>query len=334
MSSFSLFGNAFAEIVGGGRALLLPYAMAMAQGLLAIAIALYAVSIAFSSSGPMLGAVRLMIAAGFWLVCITGAQPISEGLLGGAVQFGMLAGGRSINPDTFLRSPDTIFVMGFAHAKSLFEMADQVCAAQWGGCMASLGSYLPLVIAAWTVTGAFIVLATSVELTYILFHIFSLLAVLMMPAALLDAISWLGMGPVRALVHTIVQIFVLAFAVSLGSMVFAKLELGHVPGVSASLPFIIASVFLTALTLAAQRKAYSLTHGAMMSAGSMFSTPLAMAAAGGRSAAGHLDGPVSKAGIAAGGLTYKAIAAAVSANANSLGTMTSRTAASVPAKRP
>jgi hypothetical protein len=103
---------------------------------------------------------------------------------------------------------------------------------------------------------------------------------------------------------------VLAIVIAVNSLVFTKLTITPDPGVDAITPILLAALFFLGMVLGASKLAYALTSGAMLQAGALFAAPAGMAVAAGRSAAGHLDAPATKA-TSAGMAAIRAAAARV-----------------------
>lgn len=318
MDALAPLGRAFATVLAGGTNTIMPYAEFLAWGFMALGIAWVGLSIAFGSGGPPALATRLVITGGFYLVVVQAAQVIGENVLSGAVQFGLLAGGSSLNPDVFLNSPDTIFAIGYARALDLNELADQSCGpVPMGGCLAHIGSYLPLIVAAWTVLLAFLFIAGSVLLTFALFKLCILGSLVILPAAIFVPAAGFASGVVRYAVHSAVQLMVLAMIVSVANTVFGAMTIRGGPGLTTATPFFVAALVLAGATLGSMGLAHALTSGAIVSLGTYLAAP-AMGAAAARSAAGHLDAPATSALKAAGGETYRAISAAANASQASI----------------
>ena len=327
MDSLAPLGHAFATVLAGGTANIMPYAEFMAWGFMALGVAWVGLSIAFGSGGPPALATRLVITGGFYLLVVQSAQVIGEDVLSGAVQFGLLAGGSSLSPDVFLNSPDSIFAIGYARALDLNELADQSCGTvPVGGCLAHIGSYLPLVVASWTVLLTFLFIAGSVLLTFALFKLCILGSLVILPAAIFVPAASFASGVVRYAVHSAVQLMVLAMIVSIANMVFGSMTIHGGPGLTTVTPFIVAALVLAGATLGSMGLAHALTSGAIASLGTYLAAPT-MAAAAARSAAGHLDAPASSALKAAGGATFKAMSSAANASRASITGMKRTTAA-------
>lgn len=293
MDVFASFGDAFTTVISGGFDRITPYALTLAYGLSTMGIIGLGFSVAFGS-GASVGAARLGVIGGFYLIVIKNIMPIGSGILEGAAQFGLIAGGSSMNGDVFLRSPDTIFSIGYARMLDLFEMADASCAANWipGPCLNT--NYFALSGAGATVLVVFAVVAGVVLGTFILFKILMVASLVMLPFAIFSPTAGYGIAPVRGAVHAAVQIMALALVLSVGNMVFGKLMVDHNNGaITTAVPFFVASLFLVGLTMGAMKLAHSLTSGAMLSAGSLFGAPAGMTIAGARSAAGYLDAPAT-----------------------------------------
>jgi type IV secretory pathway TrbL component len=300
MESFSLFGDAFGQVIDGGLANLLQFATFFAHSMVGLGVCMLAFAVMFNRHHMMGGAFKFAVMAGFYLLAIQNAQAIGEGLMIGAVSLGLEGGGSSANPEAFFQSPDTIFTMGFARAAEMFEMAGQVCHASMWGCMSNIDTWLPVYAGAWIVVSVFGLVAFMVLSTAILFKLAIMGGVLLLPLAMFPPTAQFGFMPIKAVIHFAVQMFILALITSVGTLVLGELQLGIDPGVSAVTPLLVGVMVFAGSVLGATRLAYSLTSGAMLSAGSLLGAPGGMAAAAGRSAAGHLDAPatgVAKAGV-------------------------------------
>lgn len=195
--------------------------------------------------------------------------------------------------------------------------------------MMHLQTYVPVIIAAWTVFIAFAILAIMVLLTFALFKFTLLAALVILPAAAFAPAAGFATGPVRYAVTSAVQLMTLAMIVAVArtSIGYMTVHADDVPGINLGGPFILAGLFLMALTLGSMVIANSLTSGTA-SAISSFVTGPAMAAGAARSAAGHLDAPATAAARMAGGATYKAMSAGVNVGRNALASLRAGSAAS------
>lgn len=325
MDTFATLGSAFATVLQGGTNAIMPYAEFMAWGFMALGVTWLGLAVAFGSGGAPALATRLVITGGFYLVVVQASQAIGENVINGAVQFGLLAGGRSLSADVFLNSPDSIFVIGYAQARDLWDIAEASCGpVPLGGCLAHIGTYLPMWGAGWVVMLTFAGIAGTVLLTYALFKFTILGALVILPAAVFMPSAGFATGVVKFAVHSAVQLMVLAMIVSVAGMVFGRMVIDSSVGPTAATPFIVGSLVLAGTALGSMYVAASLTSGAIVSAGTFLAAP-AMAAAAARSAAGHLDAPATSAVKAAGGETYRAISAAANASQASISKAARRT---------
>jgi type IV secretory pathway TrbL component len=298
MDVFSQYGDAFAMIITNGFDRLMPLARYLAVSLITLALMLTCMGAMFRSIGLMGSAFRLAILSGFYLLVIENIAPIGEGIMESAVRYGLIAGGSGMSADVFLRSPDTIFTIGYAKATDLFELAATACEGSSYGCLGSIGTWLPVHAAAWIVFLTFALVAFLVLATAMLFKLALLAGVLMLPLAVFQPTAQFGFMPIKAIVHFSVQLMVLALVTAVSMIVFTKLTVGAFPGLNSARPFILASLVFLGMVLGASKLAYSLTSGAMLQAGALFAAPAGMAVAAGRSPAGHLDAPATKATFA------------------------------------
>lgn len=294
MDTFSLYGDAFGAVIANGFDRLIPIARYLAICLVTLAVMLTCMGAIFRSQGLIGTAFRLAITGGFYFLAIDNITPIGEGIMEGAVRYGLIAGGSGMNADAFLRSPDAIFARGFVIATDLFELAATACEASSFGCLGSVGTWLPVHAAAWAVFLVFGLVAFLVLGTAMLFKLALLAGVLLLPLALFQPTAQFGFMPIRAVVHFGVQLMVLAIVIAVNSLVFAKLAIGTQPGVDSVTPVLLGTLVFIGMVLGASKLAYSLTSGAMLQAGALFAAPAGMAVAAGRSAAGHLDAPATK----------------------------------------
>src|SRR5574338_1109985 len=116
MDTFSLYGDAFGAVIANGFDRLIPIARYLAICLATLALMLTCMGAIFRSNGLMGVAFRLAILSGFYLLVIENMGLISQGIMEGAVRYGLIAGGSGMSADAFLRSPDTIFTIGYAKA--------------------------------------------------------------------------------------------------------------------------------------------------------------------------------------------------------------------------
>ncbi len=263
--------------------------------LVTLAVMLTCMGAIFRSQGLIGTAFRLAVTAGFYLLAIDNITPIGEGIMEGAVRYGLIAGGSGMSAEAFLRSPDTIFTIGYARATDLFELAATACESSTIGCLGNIGTWLPVHAAAWIVFLTFALVAFLVLATAMLFKLAMLAGVLLLPLALFQPTAQFGFMPIKAVIHFGVQLMVLALVTAVAMLVFTKLTVGAFPGLNSARPFILASLVFVGMVLGASKLAYALTSGAMLQAGALFAAPAGMAVAAGRSAAGHLDAPATKA---------------------------------------
>lgn len=295
MDVFSQYGDAFGAVLANGFNRLIPIAYYLAVCMTTLAVMLTCMGAMFRSHGLMGMAFKLAVTAGFYLLVIQNIAPIGEGIMESAVRYGLIAGGSGMGAEVFLRSPDTLFTIGYAKAMDLFEVATLACENSSIGCLGNIGTWLPVHVAAWVVFLTFALVAFLVLATAMLFKLALLAGVLLLPLAMFQPTAQLGWMPIRAVVHFGVQLMVLALVTAISMLVFTKLTVGAEPGLNSARPFILASLVFLGMVLGATRLAYALTSGAMLQAGALFAAPAGMAVTAGRSAAGHLDAPVSAA---------------------------------------
>lgn len=295
MDVFSQYGDAFGAVLANGFNRLIPIAEYLAVCMTTLALMMTCMGAMFRSHGLMGMAFKLAVTAGFYLLVIQNIAPIGEGIMESAVRYGLIAGGSGMGAEVFLRSPDTIFTMGYAKATDLFELSALACESSSIGCLGSIGTWLPVQAAAWSVFLTFALVAFLVLATAMLFKLALLAGVLLLPLAMFQPTAQLGWMPIRAVVHFGVQLMVLAIVIAINSLVFTKLTVTTDPGVDSVTPILLATIIFLGMVLGATRLAYALTAGAMLQAGALFAAPAGMAVTAGRSAAGHLDAPVSAA---------------------------------------
>ncbi|WP_223292167.1 type IV secretion system protein [Defluviicoccus vanus] len=295
MDTFSQFGDAFGVVIANGFDRLMPIARYLAISMMTIALMLVCAGLILRRSNIMNAGFMFAITGGFYILVIESVMPIGEGIMESAVRYGLIAGGSGMNAATFLRSPDTLFTIGYAKATDLFEVAALACDNSSIGCLGAIDTWLPTHAAAWVVFLTFALVGVVMLATAILFKLALLAGVLLLPLAVFPPTSSFGFMPIRAVIHFAVQLMVLTLVTSVAVLVFSKLTVGAHPGFSSARPFLLASLVFVGMVLGSSRLAYSLTSGAMLQAGALFGAPAGIAVMAGRSVAGHLDGPATAA---------------------------------------
>src|SRR5574338_944964 len=239
MDVFSQFGDAFASIIANGFDRLIPIARYLAICLVSLALMLTCMGAIFRSNGLMGVAFRLAILSGFYLRVIENIGLISQGIMEGAVRYGLSAGGSGMSADAFLRSPDALFRIGYVKANDLFELADLACVASSFGCLGSIGTWLPVHAAAWIVFLTFAFVAFLVLATAMLFKLGLLAGVLLLPLALFQPTAQFGCMPIRAVMHFGVQRMGVGLVSGCRWLVFTMLTVSADPGMNSARPFIL-----------------------------------------------------------------------------------------------
>ena len=196
----------------------------MAWGFMVLGVAWVGLAIAFGNGGPPALATRLVITGGFYLVVVQALQVIGENVINGAVHFGLLAGGRSLSPDVFLKSRTRSSPSASSARVELLGNGRPVVRADLSRGM--LGAHRQLaaadMCASWTVFLTFAGIAVAVLLTYALFKFTILGALVILPAAIFVPSAGFATGVVSYAVHSAVQLMVLAMIVSVADMVFRR----------------------------------------------------------------------------------------------------------------
>lgn len=318
MDTFAQFGDAFGVVISHGFDRLMPIARFLAISMMTMALMLVCAGLILRRSNIISTGFMLAVTGGFYILVIEGVMPIGEGIMESAVRYGLIAGGSGMSAETFLRSPDTLFTIGYAKATDLFEVAALACESSTIGCLGAIDTWLPTHAAAWVVFLTFALVGVAILATAILFKLALLAGVLLLPLAVFPPTASFGFMPIRAVIHFAVQLMVLTLVTAVAVLVFTKLTVGTAPGFNSARPFLLASLVFVGMVLGASKLAYSLTSGAMLQAGALFGAPAGMAVTAGRSAAGHLDGPATAA-ASKGWQAMQAAAARLPAAAGSAG---------------
>lgn len=300
MDTFAIWGDTFGTIIGGSVDRILPYVEHLAAGFITLALMWVGLDMVQGRGGLASGAIRLSIVGGFIIAMCRWAQSIGEGIMLGAVQFGLLASGRSsLAAERMLESPDSIFVRGYARAADLWEMSNDACSNYFlgiGSCLPYWKTWFPLEVAGWSVLLAFALLALFVMGSSIIFKISILAGILLLPLGVFFPSSRFGWGPIKFAVHSGIQLFVLTIIVSICDLAITAMALprNFTPGVSTAMPFILAAITIMGLVLSASFLTYRIIDGGLSNIAAL-GAPAGMAFAGARNAAGHLDGPATAA---------------------------------------
>lgn len=273
--------DAMSRIVGGGFDRTIPIASAGTFYMTVLALIAAAISIGIGKAGMGVAATWLAIKAAFFNVVVTNSAFLAKFLMVGFVEVGLIVGGRpGLSPEQFLNSPDSIVLRGYGIANSLFDLAADVCKTSSWGCLGTLDSWSPMFLAAWAVIIVFAMAGVAVLCCAILFMCGMLFGIVVLPFSIFDKTSSYGGGPIKLVLHSGVQLAVLALFTSLGEMAFLSQTLKTVPGVDSALPYFVGALALGALVVGAGTFAYKITSGGIQEAGALFGAGGGMVAAG------------------------------------------------------
>lgn len=307
---FAQYGDIFGKLINNGFDALMPYAEGLAYIFIGFSVIAACMGPMFHNSGAVAAAVRTVMYSGGYIGLIHAVPWLNASLLESATKWGLEAGGSGQSAQDFVSGPDSIFLTGYAHANTLFDMAGQMCTIfSWNGC-GDPGAALSVYFAGWLVCFSFFLPAFLILSTVILFKMACLLGILLLPLATLEATRSFGAKPITSAIHFAVQIATIACMTSVGSLIFSRFELNPgntVPGIGAAMPYVVASVVFVGLILGASRLAYSLTSGALLAGGALLGAPGGMAMAGARSG---INSAIDIAGPAASSVTKKMTAMA------------------------
>lgn len=294
--------DAFARAMAGAYARITPHAEHLAFVFTVLGLLILLFSIAFHKQTMIGGALKFAIVAAFYLFVVRNTAIISSDLMEGAVQFGLIAGNNGGNASDFLSQPDTVFAIGAARMLDILDLAADVCKASFTGCMGVLDTWLPIFGTAIATFIVFAIAAVVIICIAIALKVAMLCGMLILPLSLFPPTSGIGFLPIKASLHTSLQLMMMAFIVSFNSTVFSDLASPTEPTFAAMTPILLALIVFGGMMMLGMKMAHSLSSGASAAAGTMFFGPAGAATMAGRSLYGMASsgGRGTSAGVLSG----------------------------------
>ena len=301
MDSFSVFLDAYNNIINGGFNLIVPEATALAGALIVFTVVLLGARIALNSGPDISSIVFTVIRAGIFLAIISNIQDVGEFVMRGFTEIGLLAGGSGQNVDDFLGSPDALMLTGYTKMADLFELSNAACKASYFGCAGNMAGYLPPSAAAYIIYGCFWLIGFSIFGTIILFKTAFLIGVPILALAINTKFESVGLGPLHFAFRSGVQLATLSVVTAIGSAVFTDLAVGTNPDFDSTVSVLTGSLVFFGIVSSTMIIAHALSGRALLAGERVFTGPARAAANAGRSAASAPIGGVVRAGAASAG---------------------------------
>ena len=294
LQSVAIMLDAFNAVINGGFQRIHPTAVGLASAMIVLGLMFSMFGAMFHRATLMGTGLKVTIVSAFYLVAIDHVQDIGEGITRAAVQLGLTASGSNMNIDNFLAAGGLVET-GFTKMLLLNQLAADSCATSSWGCVGNLQGYLPAAAGAWIIFGVFALVALLIVSASLLFKLSFLAGMILLPFALIPPTANFGWMPIKAAFHCGTQLMMLAVITGVGNLAMTKMDVGIDPGLNSTLPVLFGAMLFGGLVLGASYLTAILTSGALVQAGALFGVPAGMAAAGARSAAGHIDQPATKA---------------------------------------
>lgn len=283
--------DAFGSTMAGAYDRITPHAEHLAFVFTVLGVLMLLFSIAFHKQTMIGGALKFTIVSAFYLVVLRNVGSISSGLMEGAVQFGIIAGGGNNNANDFLSSPDSIFAIGAERMIDILSLAADVCKASFfGGCISVIDVWLPIFLTAIGTFVVFAIAAIFIICVSMLLKLAILCGMLILPLSMFPATSGIGFLPIKTAIHAALQLMMLALVVSFNSTVFSQLAAPTEPTFAAMVPMLLAVLLFAGMVMLSGRVAHGLASGSSAAAGAMFFGPAGAATMAGRSLYGMASG--------------------------------------------
>lgn len=313
MNSFSIFLDAYNQIINGGFNLIVPEATALAGALIVFTVVLLGARVALNAGPDISSIVFTVIRAGVFLTIISNIQDVGEFVMRGFTEIGLLAGGSGQNVDDFLGSPDSLMLIGYTKMADLFELSNAACKASYFGCAGNMAGYVPPSAAAYIIYGCFWLIGFSIFGTIILFKTAFLIGVPILALAIQTKFEEVGIAPLHFAFRSGVQLATLSVVTAIGSNVFTDLVVGTNPDFDSTVSVLTGALVFFGVVSSTMIIAHALSGKALLAGSRVFSQPAGVAASAGRTAASAPVGRVVGASAsAAGSAASSATSAAVS----------------------
>ena len=192
------------------------------QSFLVISIVFSGVSYTFGNTSAGLEfLLKKILLVGFALFLVTNWLDLTNIVISSFGLLGLRAGGVSgaaLTIDQFF-SPGSIMTLGFGLADQLSEQADNV-----SGLLGFSATSFFLMIAAFFVALAFVIIALQVFMTLIEFKLVTLGGFILLPFALLDRTTSLAQGALSYVIAAGLKLFALAVVVSFAFAIFPAIQ--------------------------------------------------------------------------------------------------------------
>lgn len=315
MNTLSLYMDSFSQAIAGGFDRITPYAERLAVSFTTLGMLMLLFAIIFNRHSMIGGAFKWTIMSAFYLFVLHSTMDISSGLLEGAVQFGLIAGGGQGSAEEFLSRPDSIFAIGAERMTDILGLAADVCTNSLTGCVGVLDIWLPIFLTAVITFVIFAIAAIVIICVAMLLKLAILCGMLILPLSTFPPTASIGFLPIRTAIHAALQEMMLALVVSFNSTVFQQLAAPTEPTFAAMTPILLALIVFAGMVMLSGRVAHGLASGSSAAAGALFFGPAGAATMAARSLYGTASAGARTAGAAAGVATAERATGAMQAAA-------------------
>lgn len=319
MNSFSVFLDAYNNIINGGFNLIVPEASAIAGSLVVFAIIMLGANIALRTGVSISSIFFTIVRAGIVLTIISNIQDVGEFVMGAFTQLGLLAGGSGQNVDDFLGSPDTIMLVGYTKMADLFALSNDACKASYFGCAGNLAGYLPPSAAAIVIYWCFWLIGFAIFGTTILFKTAFLIGVPIIALTIQSKFESMGLATLHFAFRSGVQLATLAVVTAVGSNVFTDLVVGTNPDFDSTVSVLTGALVFFGIVSSTMIIAHALSGRALLAGERVFSSGAGAASRAARSGASAPVAGVVGAGARAGSRAASSAASATVTGARAVG---------------
>ncbi len=237
----------FERLSDGAFPNLLPDAMLLISTLAGISIITSALfSYFLGGEDPLATFLFHVLRIGFFVYVIRNLKSLTLAIRDSAIDWGLAAGGHMIDRSTFL-DPSALLRHGLAVSAGLFDYIGESRGVV--ETANSLGLIIFVTIAAFLSFAGFFLLALSVLLALIEFHLVAPLATVLLPWGVLSYSAFLAEMTFRWIAGTFVRLLILSFIVSVTESVLDELALSGSPTIEGALTLIVGSFTLAVIAL-------------------------------------------------------------------------------------
>lgn len=248
MEGLSLWQNAFGDALAGAAGRILPHATGLVWLFAVIGvlgIIFRAVDGKMAPQSAIRSAALLLLTAGGILYAENHAAEIKEAIISSGVTLGTNAGTTGIGANEFVFSPLAMLRRGFLKAIEIWTIAGNSCPPIYlGGCMSALPLAGPMFAVSMMIMLVYTAVAYRVVMAFVKATLGMLMAMSLMPAAVVPSLRALGLSPTFYMFNQALAIMSYAIIIAVGDAVIGRIAVDpQAIGLSGAAAFGVAAYF-------------------------------------------------------------------------------------------